>query len=251
MRANQLLSKFNSAIRGAKTSNTKSSFIRERFDSRLFTLAYSAALLCFLTFGAKAAAIAESVSVNTSSLAGTAGAIDLSFNPGLISGTQAANATVTGFAGAILDSANPPSNTGNASGMLPGVLRFDNRTQLNEVFTPVIFGSSFNFILSFSGPAVDNPDPASTYDSVFSLGLFSTDGNTPLITPDGIIATVDLLHGQAAVLPTTFSSIVSIQPVSTTTPEPSTAAYLVAALLTLGVAGAIRRRQACEAISLK
>ena len=213
---------------------------------RLSTLTCSAAVLCLLTLSAEGASITERFSVNSSPLNGTAGAIDLSFNPGVISGTQAANATVTQFTGAAIDLAHPPTNTGNATGALPGTLRFDNRTQLNDIFTPVIFGSSFSFVLSLSGPAVDNPDPTSTYDSVFALGLFSTDGSHPLITADGIIATVDLLHGQAAVVPTTFWSNVSITPIGTVTPEPATSGYFVAALLALAVASIVRREHAAN-----
>ena len=167
--------------------------------------------------------------MDTSGLAGSAGAIDLSFNPGLLSGTQSATATVTQFAGATIDSAHGASNTGDASGALPGSLQFDNGTQLNEIFTPVIFGSSFDFVLTLGGPAVNNPEPNATYGSTFVLGLFSTDGNTPLVTKDGIIATLDLAPGSTATTPQTFTPDASIGPI-TPVPEPSAVGFVAFAL---------------------
>ena len=167
--------------------------------------------------------------MDTSSLSGQSGAIDLQFNPGLASGTQAATAIVTQFTGATIDSKNAPSNTGDATGSLPGTLVFNNSKQLNDIFTPVMFGSSFSFIMTLSGPAVDSPNPTSTYGSTFVLGLFSTDGTKPLVTSDGLIATLGLLAGTSSTAVRTFSADASVSPVTSAVPEPSTAFLFVLA----------------------
>jgi hypothetical protein len=177
--------------------------------------------------------------VNTSSLAGTAGAVDVSFDPGRPSATQLATATLTQFTGAAIDSAHSASDSGSVSGALPGPLQFTNSKQLNDVFTPVIFGSAFDFLLTLSGPAVNSPDPNVTYGSVFVLALFSSNGTAPLMTKDGIIATLQLAPGRTTTTPEVFTTNASI----TAVPEPSTAALLTGALLVLFV----RRRGSLRA----
>ncbi len=194
---------------------------------------YCAALFAFtfVASSARGAVIQESFVVDTSSLAGVAGGIDMAFNPGVILQTQPATATVTTFGGASLDPANPASTVGNVTGVLPGTLQFGNSKAYNDVFTPVTFGSSFHFLLALDGPAVNTPDPAAIYGSVFTLGLFSTDGNTPRITADGIIATVDLVAGRATAVPHTFPATGSIVSVTSPVPEPATFALIPLALL--------------------
>lgn len=181
---------------------------------------------------AQANNIQEYFSLTTTGLAETPGAIDLSFNPGLLSSTQSATATVTQFSGAMPDTANAASNMGDALGALPNTLHIDNGKQLNDVFTPVVFGSSFSFVLTLSGAAVTNPDPSASYGSVFTVGLFSTSGTKPLITSDGVIATVNLKPGTATTGENIFATGAAFSPVSgTSAPEPSTAALSVTTML--------------------
>jgi hypothetical protein len=194
----------------------------------------SAAFLSLIGVGSLAQAnnIQEYFSMNTTGLAGTAGAVDLSFNPGLLSSTQSATVAVTQFAGAMLDPRNAASNMGDVFGALPNTLRFDNGKQLNDAFTPVIFGSSFNFVLTLSGPALTTPDPSTTYGSVFTVGLFSTYGTTPLITSNGVIATLNLNPGTATTGESIFAAGASFSPVpGALAPEPSTVMLLAGAIL--------------------
>src|ERR1035441_4720991 len=90
-------------------------------------------LLCVVLFLplaplASAGPITYNVTVNTSSIAGTAGSLDLNFNPGP-QVTQAANLQILNFAsnGTL---AGSPSLTGDVSGTLPGTDR--KSTRLNS-----------------------------------------------------------------------------------------------------------------------
>ena len=65
-----------------------------------------------------AATIQEFVTVDTSAVAKVGAALDLSFNPGIVAGTQAATATVVQFGGGTPDPAQPASELGDVSGTL-------------------------------------------------------------------------------------------------------------------------------------
>ncbi len=81
--------------------------------------------LCFASM-ASAAPITYDVTVDTSSISGTAGSLDFNFNPGPLV-TQAASLQIPNFAsnGAL---AGSPSLTGDVAGVLPATLTFDNGT---------------------------------------------------------------------------------------------------------------------------
>ena len=154
--------------------------------------------------GAARADLTLSLSVDTSSLKGQSGYLDIEFNPG-DSSAEAATAIVTNFQtiGGIL--AQPPILTGDASGSLPGTLTLDNGTAYNDVFQGFTFGNSFGFNLTLSGPAIDSP--GGTVGSAFALSLYAADGITPLLTtdPNGSVSTV-YLNANGTALAEDFSS---------------------------------------------
>lgn len=126
--------------------------------------------------GIAAAAITDyDVTVNTSSLAGQAGYIDLQLEPGptatnlvtasVMSFTQ--NGSLTG--GAML--------TGNVTGQLPGTLNFNNQTSFNDYFQGVKFGTTESFIVALNGPTPTGGGP-----TAFNIGFYGADGATPLLT---------------------------------------------------------------------
>jgi hypothetical protein len=160
---------------------------------RPITYAFAIALLLLgiLTPESAYADLIFNFSVDTSSLSGQNGFLDFQFNPG-DSSALSANATVTLFqtTGGILQ--QPALLTGDASGSLPGTLTLDNGTVYNDAFQGLIFGNSFAFTLTLSGPAIDTP--GGTVGSAFALSLYAADGITPLLTtdPNGSIATIDL-----------------------------------------------------------
>lgn len=128
------------------------------------------------------------VTVDTASLVGSPGIIDMQFNPGGVT-SQAATALVTSFTGGTLGSVVPPV-IGPVTGTLPtGDLLFQNNANTDYAHG-ILFGSSFQFRLTLDGVALTAPDngPAGT-----SFGLFLYDpGFAPLITGDGLLAQIDI-----------------------------------------------------------
>ena len=160
---------------------------------------YAAAALALLGAGhAQGASATYFISVNTSSVTGTLGFLDLQFNPGNNT-SQAATATITNFQGGGLGA---PQNTGNVSGTLPASLTLVNSTPLNEVFQAFTYGSSFSFVLTLSGPALDTPNGTATAGTTFGLGLYDNTQN-PILTNQtlltGFALQIDIgLNGTAA-----------------------------------------------------
>src|ERR1035441_7795706 len=118
-------------------------------------------LLCVVLFLplaplASAGPITYNVTVNTSSIAGTAGSLDLNFNPGP-QVTQAANLQILNFAsnGTL---AGSPSLTGDVSGTLPGTLSFDNGTGFDDYFGRFTYGSTLSFEVMLYGLALSSPN---------------------------------------------------------------------------------------------
>lgn len=173
---------------------------------------------------AMADAITYDVTVDTSSISGTAGSLDFNFNPGpLVS--QAASLQILGFAsnGTL---AGSPVLTGDVSGALPSTLTFDNGTGFNDYFEGFAFGSTLSFNLSLFGPALSAPDMTSTSGSTFAFSMFSdAAGTVPTLTSDtadGFAFTVDVnLDGTTTV--TNFSTESGVVPASSgAVPEPNT-----------------------------
>jgi hypothetical protein len=151
-------------------------------------------LFSLIAWAAFAGPITYSVSVDTSSIAGTAGSIDLNFNPGPLI-TQAASLQILGFAsdGTL---AGGPTLTGDVSGSLPTTLTFDNGTGFNDYFEGFTFGTTLAFNVSLFGPALSSPDGISTSGSTFAFSMFSdAAGTIPTLTIDtinGFAYTVDV-----------------------------------------------------------
>src|SRR5882724_9425360 len=100
--------------------------------------------LLFSLVSVASAGIITQVTVDTTTISGTAGSLDFQFNPGpLVS--QAASLDIFNFtgdgtlvAGGCL--AGGPCLTGNVAGTLPGTLTFDNGTSFNDYFQGFTFG---------------------------------------------------------------------------------------------------------------
>src|ERR1035441_2524168 len=142
------------------------------------------ALLACLAGVVSADTITYGVTVNTSSISGTAGSLDFQFNPGPLV-TQAASLQILSFAsnGSL---AGSPSLTGDVTGgPMPATLAFDNGTGFNDYFEGLTFGSILSFNVSLFGPALSAPDGASTSGSVFAFGMFSDGaGTVAVLTSD-------------------------------------------------------------------
>ncbi|MGA2703350.1 MAG: NF038129 family PEP-CTERM protein [Isosphaeraceae bacterium] len=190
----------------------------------------TAAVLTFLLLvevasgpgSACAGLVTYQVSVNTSALDGQSGNLDFQFNPGGL-GSESATATVTNFQTLAGILSQPAMLTGDATGSLPGTLTLNNGTAYNDVFQKFSYGSSFDFALTLSGPALDSPGGSS--GSSFALSLYDGAGLTPLLTTDrnGSVLTVNLnVSGTTSVLTFPQSSTNSTPAASVSSvPEPS------------------------------
>ena len=197
-------------------------------------------LFLSLAPGASAGLITYEVTVNTSSISGTAGSLDFNFNPGLLV-TQAANLRILNFAsnGTLSGS---PSLTGDVSGALPGTLTFDNGTGFNDYFGGFTYGSTLSFDVLLYGPALSSPNGTATSGSTFAFSMFSDSAGTiPALTTDlvdGFAATLDVnLDGKTTV--TNFSPVTGISPV----PEPGGVVLIGTAIALLGALLSLRRRR--------
>src|ERR1700733_7842148 len=111
-------------------------------------------LLCAAHF-ATAGPTTYSVTVNTSSIAGTTGSLDFNFNPGPLV-TQAASLQILNFSSN--GTLGSPALTGDAAGTLPAALTFDNAKGFNDYFAGFTFGSTISFQVSLYGAALSSPD---------------------------------------------------------------------------------------------
>lgn len=140
-----------------------------------------------LVFSGLAAAssgpITYSAVIDTSSISGTVGSLDMNFNPGLLV-TQTASLRIVNFGGNGTLAANP-AIIGDVSGALPGALTFDNGTPFNDSFQGFTYGTTIVFSFTLFGPALSSPDGVSTSGSTFSFSMFSdAAGTQPVLTTD-------------------------------------------------------------------
>jgi hypothetical protein len=200
-------------------------------------------LLLWFAATLSASAITYDITVDTSSISGTAGSLDFQFNPGPLT-TQLADLQILGFTsdGAL---AGSPSLTGDVSGgPLPSSVMFDNGTGYNDYFEGFTYGDSISFQVSLYGPALTSPDGTSTSGSTFAFGMFSDSAGTdPTLTSDtidGFAFTVDVnLDGTTTL--TNFSSETAVSPVSAV-PEPSSLLFLGSALASFIVVAPRRKK---------
>jgi hypothetical protein len=200
-------------------------------------------LLCSASI-ASAGPITYDVTVDTSSISGTAGSFDFQFNPGPLV-TQAASLQILNFASNGALAANPVL-TGNVNRTLPGTLTFDNGTAFNDYFEGFTYGSTLSFEVSLDGPALTSPDGVSSSGSTFAFSMFSdAAGTTPALTTNsaaGFAFTIDVnLDGTTTLA--NYSSQTMVVPITSAIPEPSTIALLGIGLIGLGI---MRRRRATK-----
>jgi hypothetical protein len=163
--------------------------------------------------------------IDTTSVAGQTGYMELQFNPGINPGVASAVISNYSSDGTL---AGAPQVTGAVTGALPGTVTINNTTGWNDYYQAVMFGNTIHYSLNLSGAAGNS----------FGLSFYGADGATPLLTNDltnGYATTIDLNANGAVV--TNNSNQVSVAQ----TPIPAAAWLLGSGLM--GLAG-IRRRTA-------
>jgi hypothetical protein len=168
-------------------------------------------LLGAVGVSARADTIGYDVIVDTSSVFGDYGYIDLQLLliPNNI--VLPLTATVSGFTGdATLNSSDPSNDEINASGSLPDPVTLTDTTS-TDYFEGLTFGNSIVFDVTLDGPGV-SLDGGLTADSgsTFSLTFYESDGVTPLfasgssaeidVAPDGTV-TAESDAGNVQVVP--------------------------------------------------
>jgi hypothetical protein len=207
---------------------------------------FLASFICFASV-ASAAPIIYDVTVDSSSISGTAGSLDFNFNPGPLV-TQAASLQILNFTSNGTLAGNP-TLTGDVTGALPATLTFDNATAFNDYFEGFTFGSTLSFQVSLFGPALSSPNGTSTSGSRFAFSMFSdAAGTIPVLTTDttdGFAFTIDVnLNGTTTV--TNFSAQTTVVPVTGAVPEPGTLP-LMAVGIGLWLAFRFRLQRRCQA----
>jgi hypothetical protein len=206
------------------------------------------ALPLFFASVASGAPITYNVTVDSSSISGTAGSLDFQFNPGPLV-TQAASLQILNFSspGSL---AGSPVLAGHVAGALPSTLTLDNGTAFNDYLEGFKYGSTLSFQVGLFGPALSSPDGTSTSGSRFAFSMFSdAAGTIPVLTTDttnGFAFTVDVkLDGTTTV--TNSSAQTTVASANTTIPEPCSLPLMAVSIgLWLALAFRLQRRQAAH-----
>lgn len=196
---------------------------------------FRALLLCVLCMPAAHAAMYQ-VTVDTSSLTGTAGYLDLQLNP-----------ADTSAPAAVVDVANLQGNLtllampdvfGEVTGVLPSMVTLTNSAAFNDYFQSVQFGNVFSVMLDIDG---DFLTQSSLLGTSFALALYAADGISPLLSTDSSGALVIFELANQAVAYQTFADNNGVHSAQVATvPLPAAAWSLLSGLL--GIARFARRR---------
>lgn len=179
-----------------------------------------------LTLALPARAETWQVSIDTTSLAGAGGYLDLQLNPGA-SDAQPVQVSISHFSTDALLGAGMAD--GAVSGSLPGELVMDNADALNAWLQGMVFGSHIAFTLDM------NSTLNAGSGSSFATLLWDADFN-PLLAAAGEDAALRIDLTSAAPPAWVMSSAVQVSAV----PEPAIASSLLAGLGPIGFA--VRRR---------
>jgi hypothetical protein len=195
------------------------------------------AVICSSLLGVTRSAAASpiSITIDTSTIAGTAAQLALDFVDG---GSPSNSVTVSDF---VTDGTlGAPSTSGGVSGSLPGTVTLDDTSFFNELLTPIVLGSAISFTFDTTANGGVVPDEFSVFllNDAGTQTLFPTtdpSGADALLTFDitgtpGALSLFAGVNGEATVR--------AVEPVSEV-PEPAT---LTLSALGIGLVRIARRR---------
>jgi hypothetical protein len=202
-------------------------------------LAASAALI------ARADTLTYFITVDTSSQVANPGTIDFQLNPGTLTPVEPVTATIQSFAGAVLDGTSVV-RTGDTTGTLSGTVTLNNDVSPGAEYTENItnFGATVSFYLTLSGSGVDQTGNAGgASGTAFVLDFTDFPATQYLFTndPNGVAAEIDVaadgtVSTSANPGPCTHGSCVTITPMTSSVPEPSSVVLLGGGFLALWLA---------------
>ncbi|MBV9224881.1 MAG: NF038129 family PEP-CTERM protein [Acidobacteriaceae bacterium] len=126
------------------------------------------------------------VSLDTGTLNGTVGSLDLAFDAGALS-SQDATVQILNFTGATFAGVRQTTGavTGGPLGSAPITINNSTSYGSNDEFESVTFGRSLSFTLVFGGPAVNSPSGGNTSTSQFAFYTYAdANGSVPVLTGD-------------------------------------------------------------------
>lgn len=196
--------------------------------------------LLFTVGSAVGAPIIYNVSILTN-MAGTAGSLDIQYNPGPTA-TQASVATISLFSPtATLSGPVATPGAPTITGSLLTSLAIRNDPGFNDYFINYTFPSVITFQLTLSGAGVDTPSGMGS-GSTFAFSFYDAAGTTPLKSSnvDGFLFTIDLSNTGVATLQNFATGGATVSATtSSTVPEPGT---LLLAPVSLMLLALLRRR---------
>lgn len=201
---------------------------------------------------AHAAPLTFTVTVNTASLSGASGFLNLQFNPGG-AGAQTATLRVNDLmliGGTTL--ASTAEVIGNVTGVLPGAVTIANSTSFNDLFQRINFGSGFSFDITLLGAELDAPSNGNLGSS-FGLSLFAADAVTPLLTTDrnGTLLTIQVNPNGTTSVRTFGDGAGGGSVVTVAAPVPEPATLMLSSIGCAGLATVLRRKRKREAASFQ
>lgn len=127
------------------------------------------------------ASLSYDFNVDTTTVSGQTGYLELQFNPGINPGV--ASAIISNFSS---DAAlvGAPFVTGDVAGALPSTVTINNTAGWNDYYQQVTFGNNIQFALNLSSVAGNS----------FGLSFYGADGLSPILTsdPNGFATTIDV-----------------------------------------------------------
>jgi hypothetical protein len=187
-------------------------------------------------------AVTYQVTVDTSSISGQSGWMDMQFNPGGLPIVTGSAVVSNFFTNATL---NPASIqlTGDCTGDVSpptSLVQFHNSTGLNDYFESIVFGSTLSFHVTLDGD-IFSPPNGTLYGSTFSLSFYDSAITQSLLDDfTGSAARIDVLYdGTVALVPSTSAASITLL-----VPEPASLGLLAAGAVMLLLRQKSKRRRA-------